>query len=356
MYEIFDEIKQAVRQRWLFVLLAVLLAAAGAAFLADVPDPAYRTTAIIGVDPEAANANDRVDFIQNMAVAAHSPSVIDAVAGEVGLDPTFLADRLSVARIADSNLTQVRFDDNISDPSRAELVVTRIPEEAANLIGDSQMAELSNRLDAAERLLLERNIEWLEASDAVDVAVAANGNIAPDVQLRTLQDAISDLRIQLLSVDPDDSTTATQIRDSITELQALLPEAADAAREFDELVREQDTAATLARDAQQKVAEADFELRTMGAGPAVAIQQSAVPIRSLQPLIRAVVVAMIISFVLAATAVAVMLRRRSNRVGMPEMGTSVLHADQADLSPVPDRGILPGNTVSRRSGDRGNTT
>src|SRR5690606_6727444 len=119
--------------RWCVVGVTLTAALVGA--LLVLPARAlYRTTSVVGHDPSAQSANERVDFVADMRAAMFQPSVLDQVSEAVGVSADELEDSLTVRRVNDSNLIRVIYETTARDEDTARQIVSLAPTAALEFL------------------------------------------------------------------------------------------------------------------------------------------------------------------------------------------------------------------------------
>ena len=194
------------------------------------PETQYRTTGIVGVDPLATSANDRVDFLRNLRAAASSRAVLEDVSQETDLPVARLKDGLELQRIGDSNLTRVVYVSDSDDADTARAVVLGVVSASQEFLHEASREELAARADEATDRLRDAELALRDVETRIQDAVRDNDGIPPDVEFDAMQRQLADLRLRRVTTNAaEDPAIATQLDDAIAGLEQQLPTVASAA-------------------------------------------------------------------------------------------------------------------------------
>lgn len=262
-----------VKARWKLVA-GVTFAAMLLAALAMLPAPALlRTISVVGPDPAAQTANDRVDSIRNLQAAAETRAVLDAVSDESGVPSEQISDSLKVQRVGDSNLVRVTYESETSDPEAATAIVLLVPKEAIEFLNKTRIEEAAKRLDQAAQAVDTANLEVETIDSAIAQAIEDSNNVRPDVVLDALQSELAALRIRRVSTDATESPAlAEQLTAAIAELESQVSEAAARANSFTALVASRETAVDERDAAVAEVESAQREYDKATALPQISLE------------------------------------------------------------------------------------
>jgi hypothetical protein len=290
------ELVRSLGRGWIIVILAAL-GAGVITLVTELPTPVvYRTESIVGVDPTAGNSNDRIDFARNLQAASRANSVLKAVADEVGVSPKTIRQGLVIETIGDSNLTRVIFEHSQRDPATAEAIVTLVPGEALRFLRSATLGAVTQRVDELRTAVADAAAEVEAARAAVETAITNNANLQPDLEVEVIQDQLADLWFRRLSLDPnEDRIVAAQIDDAILELESSVPEAAARAAEFRGLEDTVEEAHAELASLEGQLRNAEVDLQEASITPEVVVQQSEVPIKRLDVMVRKVLSAVVVA-------------------------------------------------------------
>jgi hypothetical protein len=290
------ELVRSLGRGWIIVILAAF-GAGVVTLVTELPlAVVYHTESIVGVDPAAGNSNDRIDFARNLQAASRATSVLKAVANEVGVSPKTIREGLVIETIGDSNLTRVIFEHSQRDPATAEAIVTLVPGEALRFLRSATMGAAMQRVDELRTALGDAAAEVEAAQAAVEVAITDNANLQPELEFEVIQDQLADLWFRRLSLDPnEDPIVAAQIDDAILQLESSVSEAAARAAEFRVLEDAVEEAHAELASLEGQLRNAEVDLFEASITPEVVVQQSEVPIKRLDVMLRNILSAVVVA-------------------------------------------------------------
>lgn len=270
--EIFGRLNLVRRDLWM-IAAAALGALAVAALIALPVQTHYRSTSTVGLDPGAEGANERVDFVADVRAAVFQPSVLGAVAADVGLDDDRLRDDLSVERVEDSNLIRIVYDTSDADEDVARAVVTSVPEGAIGFLNSGELDAAERAMSTAQQAYDDADDKVAEHRQRVNEALAANDFIRPDAEVETIRGDLGDAQLSLLGLDEEEDADQIEATNAvIDDLEAELDSAARDAAEFVELESELEIAIEDRRELALVLNEARRNVAAASDAPTVTVQ------------------------------------------------------------------------------------